>query len=111
MRTLGLLLSIAACCCLAVPCAAQALDAGREVRSLIEVRVTGPAQMQQLLAMDLDLAGCRTPLLAQRRVEVLRDVEAVRPRLLSRLGALVACTAAAEYVLPVTLVRPRVRCA
>ena len=30
--------------------------------------------MQQLLAMDLDLAGCRTPLLAQRRVEVIGRV-------------------------------------
>lgn len=46
-------------------------NAVRVVRSLLEVRTSGPAQMQQLLAMDLDLGGCRTPLLAQRRVEVI----------------------------------------
>ncbi len=40
-------------------------------RALVEVVTTGPAQMQQLLAMDLDLAGCRAPLLAQRRIEVI----------------------------------------
>jgi murein tripeptide amidase MpaA len=41
------------------------------VRQLVEVVVTGPAQMQQLLAMDLDLASCRLPLPAQRRIEVI----------------------------------------
>ncbi|HEU4418492.1 MAG TPA: M14 family metallopeptidase, partial [Planctomycetota bacterium] len=41
------------------------------VRQLVEVVVTGPAQMQQLLAMDLDLAACRLPLPAQRRIEVI----------------------------------------
>lgn len=40
-------------------------------RELVEVVVTGPAQMQQLLAMDLDLASCTLPLPAQRRVEVI----------------------------------------
>lgn len=48
---------------------AQAADA--ETRSLVEVRVTGPAQLQQLLALDLDLAGCRQPLLGQRRIEII----------------------------------------
>ena len=67
---------------MAVPCAAQSLDQSHAVRSLIEVRVAGPAQMQQLLAMDLDLAGCRAPLLAQRRVEVIgRPGDALRLQL------------------------------
>ena len=42
-------------------------------RHLVLVRTTGPAQLQQLLAMDLDLAACRPPLLAQRRVEAIVD--------------------------------------
>lgn len=50
---------------------AQAPDAQGSPRSLIEVRVAGPAQLMQLMALDLDLAGCRTPLLAQRRIEVV----------------------------------------
>ncbi|MEC9047494.1 MAG: M14 family zinc carboxypeptidase [Planctomycetota bacterium] len=49
---------------------AQAQDV-QPSRSLIEVRVSGPAQLMQLMALDLDLAGCRTPLLAQRRIEVI----------------------------------------
>jgi murein tripeptide amidase MpaA len=57
---------------------AQAADA--ETRSLVEVRVTGPAQLQQLLALDLDLAGCRQPLLGQRRIEII-----ARPGDLQRL--------------------------
>lgn len=40
-------------------------------RHLVLVRTTGPAQLQQLLALDLDLAACRPPLLAQRRVEAI----------------------------------------
>jgi len=50
---------------------AQAPDVLASQRSLIEVRVAGPAQLMQLLSLDLDLAGCRTPLLAQRRIEVI----------------------------------------
>ena len=46
-------------------------DTPTPVRSLIEVRVSGPAQLIKLMALDLDLAGCRAPLLAQRRVEVV----------------------------------------
>lgn len=65
------LVPFAATCALLSPAFAQAPDGVRAVRSLIEVRVTGPAQLQQLLALDLDLAGCRTPLLAQRRIEVV----------------------------------------
>ncbi|MGK0301882.1 MAG: hypothetical protein ACI89X_002762 [Planctomycetota bacterium] len=33
--------------------------------------MSGPAQLQQLLALDLDLAGCRQPLLGQRRIEII----------------------------------------
>jgi len=50
---------------------------------LVLVRTTGPAQLQQLLALDLDLAACRQPLLAQRRVEVLasdQDLALLRNR-------------------------------
>lgn len=55
-----------------VSLSAQTLDgSATSVRSLVEVRVTGPAQLQQLLSLDLDLAGCRRPLLGQRRVEVI----------------------------------------
>lgn len=62
---------VLACLAVAGPeLAAQAVD-GPETRSLLEVRVTGPAQLQQLLALDLDLAGCRQPLLGQRRIEVI----------------------------------------
>ncbi|MCK5945076.1 MAG: hypothetical protein KAI24_24015, partial [Planctomycetes bacterium] len=46
-------------------------DVAAVQRSLIEVRVSGPAQLMQLLALDLDLAGCRTPLPGQRRIEVI----------------------------------------
>jgi hypothetical protein len=53
----------------AVPC--QTPDVAALQRSLLEVRVSGPAQLLQLLALDLDLAGCRTPLLGQRRIEVI----------------------------------------
>ncbi|MCR9248463.1 MAG: M14 family metallopeptidase [bacterium] len=42
-------------------------------RHLVVVRTTGPAEMQRLLALDLDLAACRVPLPAQRRVEVIVD--------------------------------------
>jgi hypothetical protein len=51
-------------------------------RGLVEVVVRGPAQMQQLLAMDLDLAACTLPLPAQRRIEVIS-----RPGDLARLQA------------------------
>jgi hypothetical protein len=60
----------------AVPLAAQSSAQPR--RALVEVVVSGPAQLQQLLALDLDLAACRAPLPAQRRVEVITypgDVE------------------------------------
>lgn len=42
-------------------------------RHLVLVHTTGPAQLQALQALDLDLAGCQPPLLAQRRVEVIVD--------------------------------------
>lgn len=42
-------------------------------RHLALVRTTGPAQLHQLLQLDLDLAGCQPPLPAQRRVEVIVD--------------------------------------
>lgn len=61
----------------AVPAPAQAAPP----HHLVEVRVTGPAQMRRLLDLDLDLAGCRTPLPSQRRVEVLateRDLATLR---------------------------------
>ncbi|MCA8976053.1 MAG: hypothetical protein KDC98_15125 [Planctomycetes bacterium] len=45
---------------------------------LVLVQTTGPAQMQQLLALDLDLAACQRPLLAQRRVEVIATDADVR---------------------------------
>ncbi len=51
-------------------CLAQATTAPRH---LVLVRTTGPAQLQQLLALDLDLAACRQPLPAQRRIEVIVD--------------------------------------
>jgi hypothetical protein len=41
------------------------------VRSLVEVTVRGPAQLQRLLALDLDLASCTLPMPGQRRVEVI----------------------------------------
>ncbi|MEO6595430.1 MAG: M14 family zinc carboxypeptidase [Planctomycetota bacterium] len=53
------------------PGQSQSPAPAQPVRQLIEVTTIGPAQMQQLLAMDLDLAGCRLPLPAQRRVEVV----------------------------------------
>lgn len=53
----------------AAPC--QHPDAAETQRSLIEVRVSGPAQLLQLMALDMDLAGCRTPLLGQRRIEII----------------------------------------
>jgi Zinc carboxypeptidase len=56
-------------CLLAAGLLAQ--SPAQPVRELVEVVVTGPAQMQQLLAMDLDLASCTLPLPAQRRVEVI----------------------------------------
>ncbi|MEO6593725.1 MAG: M14 family zinc carboxypeptidase [Planctomycetota bacterium] len=51
--------------------AAQTSTTNPPVRGLVEVIVTGPAQMRQLMAMDLDLAGCQVPLPAQRRIEVV----------------------------------------
>ncbi|MCA8954268.1 MAG: zinc carboxypeptidase [Planctomycetes bacterium] len=42
-------------------------------RHLAVVRTSGPAEMDRLLALDLDLAACRTPLPAQRRVELIVD--------------------------------------
>jgi hypothetical protein len=51
------------------------------VHHLVEVRTTGPAQMQRLLALNLDLASCTPPLRAQRRVEVIatdRDLATLR---------------------------------
>lgn len=101
---------------MAVPCAAQTPDSGaaqtpssgRIIRSLIEVRVTGPAQMQQLMAMDLDLAGCRAPLLAQRRVEVIGrpgDVQRLRAANLQhivRVADLNAAHAAAVAQFPLS---------
>jgi len=65
--SLGLVLGVALC---AAPLAAQVPDAG-VTRSLLEARVSGPAQLLQLMALDLDLAGCRTPLLGQRRIEIV----------------------------------------
>ncbi|MBM4060834.1 MAG: hypothetical protein FJ265_07030 [Planctomycetes bacterium] len=54
--------------------AAQLPDAAAPPpRHLVLVRTTGPAQLQQLLALDLDLAACQLPLPAQRRVEVIVD--------------------------------------
>ena len=50
-------------------------------RSLLEVHVSGPAQLMQLMALDLDLAGCRAPLLGQRRIEIIG-----RPGDLARLS-------------------------
>lgn len=50
---------------------AAAQAPAQPIRALVEVIVTGPAQMQQLLAMNLDLAGCSLPLPAQRRIEVV----------------------------------------
>ncbi len=50
---------------------AAAQTPAQPIRALVEVVVTGPAQMQQLLAMDLDLAACTLPLPAQRRIEVV----------------------------------------
>ena len=43
------------------------------VRHLVLIRTTGPLQMQQLQALDLDLAACQAPLPAQRRVEAIVD--------------------------------------
>lgn len=64
-------------------CSVGALaQTGNPTRSLVEVTVTGPAQLRQLLALDLDLAGCRLPLPAQRRIEVI-----TRPGDLDRLQA------------------------
>jgi hypothetical protein len=68
------------------------------IRSLVEVVVTGPAQMQQLLAMDLDLAGCSLPLPAQRRIEVVTkpgDLERLQ-RAGHRCRVLIADMAAAH---------------
>ena len=56
---------------LAALATAQSQPPAQPVRGLVEVIVSGPAQMQQLLAMDLDLAGCSLPLPAQRRIEVV----------------------------------------
>lgn len=57
-----------------VPVAAQDfVQDGPPRRHLVAVRTTGPAQMQALLALELDLAACRTPLPAQRRIEVIVD--------------------------------------
>ncbi len=50
---------------------AQAPAPTQPPRHLVLVRTSGPAQLQQLLALDLDLAACQTPLLAQRRVEAI----------------------------------------
>jgi hypothetical protein len=38
---------------------------------LVEVRVSGPGEMQRLLALDLDLASCTTPRWPARVVEVI----------------------------------------
>ncbi|MFY9343544.1 MAG: M14 family metallopeptidase [Planctomycetota bacterium] len=57
-----------------IPCGAIAQTApttAQPVRSLIEVTVRGPAQLRQLLALDLDLAACTLPLPGQRRIEVI----------------------------------------
>ena len=70
MRAISSLFVALAAVPLAAP-RAQSPDAQVAVRSLLEVRVSGPAQLMQLMALDLDLAGCRTPLLAQRRIEVV----------------------------------------
>ncbi len=70
--------------------------------------MTGPAQMQQLMAMDLDLAGCRAPLLAQRRVEVIGrpgDVQRLRAANLQhivRVADLNAAHAAAVAQFPLS---------
>lgn len=58
---------------LAMTAFAQAPGLQQPPLHLVLVRTTGPAQLQQLLALDLDLAGCQTPLMAQRRVEVVVD--------------------------------------
>lgn len=76
------LLLAAAMIALAVP--AQSPSNQAPARHLALVRTTGPAQMQQLLALDLDLAGCQRPLLAQRRIElIVSDAEVTR---LANLG-------------------------
>lgn len=76
MRSLQALVLGAAVGAAPVPCQAPT----QPVRHLVEVVTTGPAQMQRLLALDLDLAGCTRPLPAQRRVEVIaydRDLAAL----------------------------------
>tara|TARA_R110002072_G_scaffold303103_1_gene493665 strand:+ start:29104 stop:31575 length:2472 start_codon:yes stop_codon:yes gene_type:complete len=79
-------------------------------RSLVEVRVTGPAQLQQLLALDLDLAGCRQPLLGQRRIEIIArpgDVQLLRQANLKhivRIADMAAAHAAAVAQFPLSSV-------
>ncbi len=70
MRTHTAVVGLRALVPLALAAAAWA-QTPQPVRSLVEVIVSGPAQMQALLAMDLDLATCHVPLPAQRRVEVI----------------------------------------
>lgn len=40
---------------------------------LVDVRLSGPAQLRQLVAMEVDFASCRTPLPAQRRTQIIAD--------------------------------------
>src|SRR5262245_2453975 len=91
---------------------AAAQVAPQPIRGLVEVVVTGPAQMQQLLAMDLDLAGCTLPLPAQRRIEVismpgdLQRLEAAGFRCRVLVPDLVAAHAAALAASPAPATSP-----
>src|SRR5262245_9170080 len=71
MHNLALRVALGAFVPFALTTAAAAQTPTQPIRGLIEVVVTGPAQMQQLLAMDLDLASCTLPLPAQRRIEIV----------------------------------------
>lgn len=71
MHTPSLRAALGALVPFAFTAAAATQTPTQPTRGLVEVVVTGPAQMQQLLAMDLDLAGCSLPLPAQRRIEVV----------------------------------------
>lgn len=69
MRSRPLVLGLLSVCGLA-PLAATA-RAQEAPHHLVEVRLSGPGEMQRLLALDLDLASCTAPRWPRRVVEVI----------------------------------------
>ncbi|MBL8900819.1 MAG: zinc carboxypeptidase [Planctomycetes bacterium] len=70
MRSPSLVLGLLSACALLTPALAQ-----EPPHHLVEVRLSGPGEMQRLLALDLDLASCTAPRWPRRVVEVIATDE------------------------------------